>query len=140
MPNDIQAFSSRGGLTLRRVNNDGTITIVCRVCGKPLYRGMYQGFSTATCSDCMGVSTENVVTGGVTLPDGRVIYQPEQRADAILYTEKPELEKVGLARAVFRALGFGRPKEPKPPEVESRKIAREKRRKPIFGPEEKDEL
>jgi len=95
---------------------------------------MYQGFSTAKCSDCAGISTDGVITGATTLPDGRVIYQAEQRGDAILYAEKPEMEKVGLARAVFRALGFGRPKEPKPASAESNKIAKEKKRKPIFGP------
>lgn len=136
--NDVQAFSSRGQGSLRRMNPDGTVTIVCRICGKPMYRGMYQGFSTATCSDCYGVPTDKVVTGATVLPDGRVVYQAEQLGDAILYNEAPEMEKVGLARAVFRALGFGRPKEPKPPAVESRKIAREKKRKPIFGPEDQE--
>ncbi len=134
--NDLQAFSSQGPGTLRRVNSDGTVTVLCRICGKALYRGMYQGFSTAKCSDCSGVSTENVITGATVLPDGRVIYQADQKADAILYTEAPEMEKVGLARAVFRALGFGRPKEPKPASTESKKVSKEKRRKPIFGPED----
>src|ERR1035437_4545072 len=134
--NDLQAFSSQGSGMRGTMNNNGTCTIVCRICAKPIYRGMYQGFSTATCSDCAGVSTENVITGATVLPDGRVIYEAEQRGDAILYTEKPEMEKVGLARAVFRALGFGRPKEPKPASVESKKVSREKKRKPIFGPED----
>jgi phage FluMu protein Com len=134
--NDVQAFSSQGLRQLRRMNGDGTVTIVCRICSKPLYRGMYQGFSTAKCSDCAGVSTDAVVTGAFTLPDGRVVYEAEQNADAILYTERPEMEKVGLARAVFRALGFGKPKQPKPQATESTKISREKKRKPIFGPGE----
>ena len=134
--NDLQAFSSQGMRQLRRMNPDGTVTVVCKICGKPLYRGMYQGFSTAKCSDCNGVSTDDVITGAFTLPDGRVVYQAEHTADAILYTERPEMEKVGLARAVFRALGFGRPKQPKPEATESKKISREKKRKPIFGPGE----
>lgn len=134
--NDLQAFSSQGLRQLRGINNDGTVTIVCRVCGKPLYRGMYQGFSTATCSDCSGVSTADMITGAVTLPDGRVIYQPAYADDALLYQESPEVEKIGLARAVFRALGFGRSKEPRPKSVESSKISKEKRRKPIFGPDD----
>ena len=134
--NDLQAFSSQGGSTQRRLNSDGTVTVHCKICGKPIYRGLYQGFSTAKCSDCAGVPTDDVMTGATILPDGRVIYQPKAYTDSLLYPESPEVEKVGLARAVFRALGFGRPKEPKPPEVESRKVAREKRRKPIFGPED----
>jgi len=136
--NDVQAFSSQGGQTQRRLNSDGTITVVCKVCGKPIYRGLYQGFSTALCLDCAGISTDDVVTGAVTLPDGRVIYQPKAYEDALLYPESPAIEKIGLARAVFRAFGFGRPKEPKPPEVESKKASRGKRRIPIFGSEEKE--
>ena len=134
--NELQTASSLGGLRLRRVNRDGTVTVVCRICGKPLYRGTYQGFSTAKCSDCAGTSTEGVQTGAIILPDGQVVYQPQQYTDALLYPESPEIEKLGLARAVFRALGFGRPKEPKPPATASKKMAREKRRKPIFGPED----
>lgn len=134
--NDLQTATSQGMRISRRVNNDGTVTVMCRRCGKALYRGNYQGFSTAICSDCSGTSTEGVITGGITLPDGRVIYQPQQFTDAILYPDSPEMEKVGLARAVFRALGFGRPKEPKPEATESKKMAREKKRKPIFGPED----
>lgn len=130
--NPIQEGSSRGAATLRRMNADGTVTIVCRICGKPLIRMMYAGFTTARCSDCAGISTEGMITGATTLPDGRVIYQAEQLGDAILYPEQPEMEKVGLTRAIFRALGFGRPKEPKPAAVESKKISREKKRKPIF--------
>jgi hypothetical protein len=135
--NDLQAFTSQGLGQLRKVNPDGTVTVVCRICGKPLYRGMYQGFSTAKCSDCAGVPTDGMITGAITLPDGRVVYQPAQTADALLYPDAPEMEKVGLARAIFRALGFGRAKEPQPEATESRKISREKRRKPIFGPDEK---
>jgi hypothetical protein len=139
MRDELQAFSSQGGQTQRRLNSDGTITIICKVCGKPLHRGLYQGFSTAKCSDCAGVPTDDVITGATTLPDGRVIYQPKSYAeDSLLYPEGGVVEKVGLARAVFRALGFGRPKEPKPPEVESRKVSRGKRRRPIFGAEEKE--
>jgi hypothetical protein len=134
--NDLQAFSSQGGRETRRINSDGSVTVVCKVCGKPIYRGLYQGFSTAKCSDCAGTPTDDVITGATILPDGRVIYQPKAYTDSLLYPEAPEVEKVGLARAVFRALGFGRPKEPKPDQVESMKVAREKRRKPIFGPED----
>jgi hypothetical protein len=134
--NDLQAFSSQGLRTFRKLNPDGTVTVVCRRCTKPIHRGAYQGFSTAICSDCAGTPTHDVISGAITLPDGRVIYQPEYTADAMLYPDSPELEKIGLARAVFRALGFGRPKEPAPESTESRKIAKEKRRKPLFGPNE----
>lgn len=138
MPNPIQEGSSRSKAP-RRVNSDGTITVVCRICGKPLIRMMYQGFSTVTCSDCKGIPTDGVVTGATILPDGQVVYNAEQLADAILYPESPEIEKIGLARSVFRALGFGRPKEPLEPAKESKKVSRERRRKPIFGPEDDKE-
>jgi hypothetical protein len=133
---DLQSASSL--TALRRVNSDGTVTVVCRICGKPLYRGLSHGFSTAKCSDCAGVPTDDMVTGAITLPDGRVIYQADVQGVALLYPEKPAMEKQGLARAVFRALGFGRPKEPTPKSADSRAIAKERRRKPIFGPGEMD--
>ncbi len=38
----------------RRVNSDGTVTIICRICEKPICREMYRGFSTAICAYCSG--------------------------------------------------------------------------------------
>ena len=84
---------------------------------------MYRGFTTATCSECSG--------------NGAPI-EVEVTSDAMLYPESPEQEKIGLAKSVFRALGFGRRKEPRPKATKSREVAREKHRKPLFGPEEKD--
>lgn len=38
----------------RKVNSDGTITIICRICERPISREQYRGFSTATCAVCHG--------------------------------------------------------------------------------------
>jgi hypothetical protein len=42
------------GANKRRVGSDGLITIICRICEKPICRQMYQGFSTAICAVCQG--------------------------------------------------------------------------------------
>lgn len=36
----------------RRIHNDGTVQIVCTICGKPLLVAVYAGFSSAICVDC----------------------------------------------------------------------------------------
>ena len=83
---------------------------------------MYRGFSTAVCSEC----------------SGNPIPEVAQTGEVFLYENTPEVEKIGLAKAVFRALGFGRVKEPKPPATKSKEMSREKQRKPLFGPEDKE--
>jgi len=55
-----------------------------------------------------------------------------------LYPETPGKEKTGLLTGVFRALGFGRPKEPRAPAKQTRVIVQEKRRKPLFDKAEKE--
>lgn len=47
-------FSFLGAGTRRKVGSDGLITIVCRICTKPISREMYRGFSTAICAVCQG--------------------------------------------------------------------------------------
>jgi len=42
------------GARPKRLHADGTITIVCRICEKPISREMYRGFSTAICAVCHG--------------------------------------------------------------------------------------
>jgi hypothetical protein len=140
MPNPLQTGHSRES-SLRKMNADGTITIVCRLCGRPIIRAMYQGFSTAICTECSTGQEPGVVQGAVMMPDGRLLYQADANitVDAVLYSEEPEKEKIGLARAVFRALGFRRKKVAPAPVQKSREVAKSKQRKPLFGPEESDE-
>jgi hypothetical protein len=76
------------------------------------------------------------------LPDGQLAYQDDSArlTDAVLYKEEPEKEQIGLARAVFRAIGFLRKKIAPVKATKSRDMAKSKQRKPLFGPEdEKDE-
>jgi hypothetical protein len=122
MPNNIQEGSSLSGRH-RVLNADGTVSIHCRQCGVFIMRMMYRGFTTSICTKCQGIEVPEVQA---------------QRDEALLYTEEPEKEKMGLARSVFRALGFGRPKQPKAPSKKSRAVAKERQRKPLFGPEDEE--
>jgi hypothetical protein len=139
MPNPLQTGHSLES-SLRRQNADGTVTIVCRLCGRQIIRAMYQGFSTAVCTECSTGQAPGVVQGAVMMPDGRLLYQADANitVDAVLYSEEPQKEKMGLARAVFCALGFGRKKTVPAPVEKSREVSKSKRRKPLFGPEESD--
>jgi hypothetical protein len=47
-------FTYLGTGAKRKVGSDGLITIVCRICTKPISREMYRGFSTAICAVCQG--------------------------------------------------------------------------------------
>jgi hypothetical protein len=47
-------FSYLGPSGKRRVGSDGLVTIVCRICTKPISREQYRGFSTAICAVCQG--------------------------------------------------------------------------------------
>jgi len=116
----VEAFSVTPANT-KGTNPDGSVRIKCRLCGRHIINAMYRGFSTVTCSECQG----------------KPIPEPEKFEGGVLY-DNPAVEKVGLAKAVFRALGFGRPKPPKAPTTESQKVVREKKRKPLFGPEDKE--
>jgi len=117
----MEAFSVSPNST-KGVNSDASVTIRRKVCGRFIIRMMYRGFSTSLCSAC----------GGNPIPE------VQMAEDAVLYSEAPEKEKVGTARALFRALGFGRKKEPRPKAEKSKEVAKDKRRKPLFGPEESE--
>lgn len=39
----------------RRLNTDGTINVMCRVCERVISRELYRGFSTAICLKCQGL-------------------------------------------------------------------------------------
>lgn len=109
----------------RRIGPDGTVEIVCRVCGNPIIRAQYRGFSTAICASCAG---------------GEGIPVPEQQPEPNLYNEGESTGWFGKVGFVFRALGFGRKK----PAITaaSSKVAAAKKRKPLFSkpkPEESEE-
>ena len=38
----------------KRLHADGTITIICRICERPISRELFRGFATATCAVCYG--------------------------------------------------------------------------------------
>jgi hypothetical protein len=47
-------YVSGGFGNRRRLNSDGTISIICRICEKEISREAYRGFSTAICAVCNG--------------------------------------------------------------------------------------
>ncbi len=47
-------FTFLGPGTKRRVGSDGLVTIICRICTKPISKEHYRGFSTAVCAVCQG--------------------------------------------------------------------------------------
>jgi hypothetical protein len=123
MRDTLQEGSSRSAGS-RKPNADGTVTVVCRRCGDPIIRMISRGFSTAICLKCQGIE----------------VPEPEVEQFEGVYGNDPAKEKVGKVQSLFRALGFRKKKPPKPPQEKSREMAKEKQRKPLFGPEdEKDE-
>ena len=83
------------GANKRRVGSDGLITIICRICEKPICKQMYQGFSTAICAVCQGE-----------LERGK---RPEEIMDEVYLRENKQREAVldDLGPGGFKAVGIG---------------------------------
>jgi len=97
---------------------------------------MHRGFTTATCIKCKGGQVpEFVISPLLNIP----LEGTQEPQDGMLYNDS-SLEKIGLARSVFRALGFGRKKMPVPSSKRSKEVAQSKKRKPLFGPEDEETI
>lgn len=112
-------FTYLGPGTRRRVGGDGLITILCRICGKPISREQYRGFSTAICAVCQGE-----VEKGKT-PDEilAMVKKQEEVQKNDLYNE--------IGPGNFRALGIG--ERIKEVVQKIRVAATRKRRGPLFA-------
>ncbi len=109
---------------VRKPNPDGTVTIICYICEKPIVKQMYRGFSTAICAVCAGF-----VEQGLT---------PEQVIARVAQEEKNERHEVynDLGNQKFRAVSpWQRIKEV----IETVKVAAQKRKRPpIFSGKDKE--
>ena len=79
----------------RKVNSDGTITIICRICERPISREQYRGFSTAICAVCHGE-----------LERGK---RPEEIIAQTIATERDQAADVynDIGAGGFKARGLG---------------------------------
>jgi hypothetical protein len=101
----------------RKLGNDGTVEIFCRICERFISRQPYRGFSTAICYWC--------ATG---IP--RPLEEDPTPASVNLYNES-ESDRQGLAGFVFKAVGFL--KKIATSKTTSEKVAGAKKRKPLFS-------
>ena len=108
----------------RRVNADGTITIICSICEKIICKENYRGYSTATCAVCAGE-----------LERGK---RPEEIMTQTAVREEQEAADMynDLGMGGFKVKGIGqRIKEV----IEKVKHAANiKRRKPLFAKKDED--
>lgn len=79
----------------KRLHADGTVTILCRICERPISREMYKGFSTATCAVCFGELERGKRPDEIMAERAA---QERQQANAVY-------DDIGGQR--FRAHGFG---------------------------------
>lgn len=71
----------------RRISADGTVSIICSVCGRQICRQIYNRFSTAICSYCQGAI--------------------EQGQDPSDVAERRRIEELNQADQVANELGSG---------------------------------
>ena len=109
----------------RRIAGDGTTLVCCKICGHPIQRQLYKGYSTATCYYCFT---------GTPRPDPEDEITPQN----IPLQNDRETQKLGLATLIFKALGFGKKK--KGPMKDSEKVAANKKRRPLFARTKSDEV
>jgi hypothetical protein len=107
-----------------RVGSDGLITIICRICEKPICRQMYQGFSTAICAVCAGE-----------IQAGR---RPEDLIRDTVAKEDKERRDVldDLGMGGFKVAGIG--KRIKDVVATVKKVAQARKRKPLFAEKDKE--
>lgn len=117
-PASYLGAGSRG----RRVNSDGTVTIICRICEKIISKENYRGYSTAVCAVCAGE-----------LERGK---RPEEIMAQRTISEQQEVADVynDLGEGQFKVKGVG--ERVKDVIQKVKKAATARRRKPLFA--EKD--
>lgn len=121
-PNDPR-FTFLGPSGRRRVGSDGLVTIVCRICEKPISKEMYRGFSTAICAVCQGY-----VDQGKT-PD-QILAMVKKQEEEVKYTLYNE-----IGPSNFRAIGLG--ERIKEVVQKIRTAATRRRRSPLFAKKDK---
>ena len=116
---DADALQRGYGINRRRVNSDGLIEIICRICERPICKEQYRGFSTAICAVCQGE-----------LDAGR---RPEDLIRQVVQDESRQRDNVldDLGMGGFRAHGIG--ERIKQAIQKVRKAAQVRKRAPLFS-------
>lgn len=96
MGNFIGNYVSGGFGNRRRLNPDGTVAIICRICEKTICNEGYRGFSTAICAVCHGE-----------LEKGKT---PEEIMNQTIEREREQAADVynDIGMGGFKARGFGK--------------------------------
>jgi hypothetical protein len=116
-------FSYLGPSTKRRVGSDGLVTIMCRICERPITKEQYRGFSTAICAVCQG----EVERGKTPEEILAIVRKQEEIQKNDLYNE--------IGPSNFRAVGFG--ERIKEVVQKIRVAATRRRRSPLFAKKDK---
>lgn len=111
------------GRGVRKLNSDGTISIICRICTKVISKEGYRGFSTAICAVCQG----EVEKGKTPEEILAMVKKQEEVQRHDLYNE--------IGPSNFRAMGIG--ERIKDVVQKIRTAATRRRRSPLFANKDK---
>lgn len=111
------------GRGVRKLNSDGTISIICRICTKVISKEGYRGFSTAICAVCQG----EVEKGKTPEEILAMVKKQEETQRHDLYNE--------IGPSNFRAMGIG--ERIKEVVQKIRTAATRRRRSPLFANKDK---